>query len=110
MAWIVRHASSLHVRFQIHDNDRTSYRASRGVPYTSELCVFGEVMLGKNKTEHREKLDLDWFEGLWVGRSATHDEHLLLTSHGVMKSRSIRRKPAEQQFEKRVFDQVRGLP
>ncbi len=111
MYWIVRHASFLRVRFQTHENGRFSYHASRCVPYTSELCVFGDVALGKNNTDHRKKLDLDWSEG-FPGRTQrdTNDEHLSLTSHGVMKTRSIRRKPAEQQFEKTVFDQVRGLP
>ncbi len=59
-----------------------------------------EVVLGKNNTEHSEKLDLDWSDELWVGRRATNDDlRLLLTSHGVMKTRSIRRKLVEQQSQ-----------
>jgi hypothetical protein len=110
VAWAVRHASFLHVRCQIHENGKTSHHAAYGAPYSSEMRVFGEAVLCKNNVEHREKLALDWSDGLWVGRSTANDEHLVLTKDGIVKSRTVRRKQPEQQVDQQLFDQACGLP
>ncbi len=71
--------------------------------------MFGEAVRGKSNTEHREKLALDWSDGLWFGRSTANDDRLILAKDGVIRTQTMRRKPAEQQFEKKLFDQVLGV-
>ena len=43
------------------------------------------------------KLEGAWLEGLWLGRDARTDEHLIGTPQGVVRSLAIRRNIPEKQ-------------
>ena len=55
-------------------------------------------------------LESDWTEGLWVGRSAMSDEHIVLTEQGTTKSRTVRRRPEGGRFLDSVLSKVKELP
>jgi len=58
----------------------------------------------------RAKALPEWFDAIWVGRSTNPNEHLLLTDHGVVKTRTVRRTPEAQQWNPQILDQSMGLP
>ena len=46
--------------------------------------------------------------GCWWGRDASSDEHLVGTKHGLLKCRSVRRKPPGEQWSRRETIEARG--
>ena len=54
----------------------------------------------------RKKLDTQWLKGTWVGRTDETDAHIVLTPHGVITGRSVRRLPSGLRFQ---ADLVRSL-
>ena len=54
------------------------------------------------------KLTNRWISGSWWGRDASSDEHLVGTKHGLLKCRSVRRKPPGEQWSRRETIEARG--
>ena len=54
------------------------------------------------------KLTNRWISGCWWGRDASSDEHLVGTKHGLLKCRSVRRKPLGEQWSRRETIEARG--
>ena len=54
------------------------------------------------------KLTNRWISGSWWGRDASSDEHLVGTQHGLLKCRSVRRKPSGEQWSRRETIEARG--
>ena len=108
--WLVRHASFVNSRFLVHDNGKTSFEDHRGGGYKSELFIFAESVIVKENEKRKAKLESDWLCGLWVGRSSTTDEHLVLTEKGVTKSRSVRRRAPSEKFDKSLLGKAHGAP
>ena len=54
------------------------------------------------------KLTNRWISGCWWGRDASSDEHLVGTKHGLLKCRSVRRKPPGEQWSRRETVEARG--
>ena len=54
------------------------------------------------------KLTNKWISGCWWGRDASSDEHLVGTKHGLLKCRSVRRKPPGEQWSRRETIEARG--
>ena len=54
------------------------------------------------------KLTNRWISGSWWGRDTSSDEHLVGTKHGLLKCRSVRRKPPGEQWSRRDTVEVRG--
>jgi hypothetical protein len=84
LPWAVRHGSWLYVRYQRRANGQTAFSTLRERPYSSEIFVFGETVWAREETRRRVKALPDGFEAIWVGRSMRSDEHLLLTTAGVV--------------------------
>ena len=54
------------------------------------------------------KLTNRWISGCWWGRDASSDEHLVVTKHGLLECRSVRRKPPGEQWSRRETIEARG--
>ena len=54
------------------------------------------------------KLTNRWISGCWWGRDASSDEHLVGTKHGLLKCRSVRRKPLGEHWSRRETVEARG--
>lgn len=104
LPWAVRHAGWVLCRIQVHANGMTSYRMLRGSNYRREIVEFGETVWyripGRTGTD---KLEPRWVVGLWVGKVESSDEHLILTSTGIVRTRSVMRKPEPERFDQAVY-------
>ena len=108
LPWIVRHSSWLLSRFQTHTDGNTSYKAIHGYVYSSQIFPFGQTVLVKaGRAAH--PTEIDWLDGIWVGRVSKSDEHLVLTERGAIYSRTVRPHP-QGEHVREIFDKVRGLP
>ena len=54
------------------------------------------------------KLTNRWISGYWWGRDASSNDHLVVTKHGLLKCRSVRRKPPGEQWSRRETVEARG--
>ena len=77
------------------------------VPFAELVLVRRPVPSHRgSKAERQHKGDSQWVKGIWIGRSETTDEHLAWTIDGFVRTRTIRRLPAEK---RRAPELVQGL-
>ena len=93
--WMLRHAAWSHNRFQ-HQSHRggTPWEIRTGTCYKSPWLPFMEACMIRvpvGLPGLRRKLDVQWMKGIWVGRLDEIDGHVVLTLHGTVTGRSVRR-------------------
>ena len=95
----IRYAGFVLSRFTVRPDNRTPFQYLLGTPYVSPLCIFGESVFAliPDHEVRAAKLTNGWISGCWWGRDASSDEHLVGTKHGLLKCRSVRRKPPGEQ-------------
>ena len=90
-----------------------------GEHYSHEVVPFAEVILERiPKPTHRalqggkrwHKGVAVFIKGVWVGRSETSDEHIVLTPGGRVLSRTIRRLEPARRHDASFLSAVKGLP
>ena len=97
----------------------TAYKQANGEHYTHEVVPIAEVVLVRvPKPTHRalqggkrwHKGDAVIIKGVWVGRSETSDEHIVLTPGGRVLSRTVRRLEPSLRHDAGFLGKVKGLP
>ena len=104
---------------QIRLDGSTPYYAGYGVEYKGQVLPFGETVLFKapvSKTRAKKgggtlhKADLAWERGIWVGKSTTNDQHVLLTRRGKIEARTVRRLEQGKRYDRALFGELAGFP
>ena len=118
-AWLLRHAGWQISRYKPQGNGMTAYNQAYGEHYTHEVVPFAEVVLVKvPKPTHRalqrrnrwHNGDAVFIKGVWVGRSETADEHIVLTPGGRVFSKIIRGLEPPRRHDVAFLGTVKGLP
>ena len=106
----IRYAGFVLSRFTVRPDGRNPFQYLLGTPYVSPLCMFGESVFAliPDHEVRAAKLTNKWINGCWWGRDASSDEHLVGTKHGLLKCRSVRRKPPGEQWSRRETIEARG--
>ena len=107
-SWLLRHAAFLHNRFFVTNKTLPPFEVVFARRYQGRLLVFGEACLFRRPTKY--KGDVQWRKGIWVGTNDRNNCHVLLTEDGAFESRSIRRLPAESQWDPERVVNAKGLP
>ena len=107
-SWLLRHAAFLHNRFFVTNKTLPPIEIVFARRYQGRLLVFGEACLFHRPTKY--KGDVQWRKGIWVGTNDRNNCHVLLTEDGAFESRSIRRLPAESQWDPERVVNAKGLP
>ena len=111
LVWLVRRASAKMRRFEMGADGLTPYRRLKGKAFTSRICKFGEcVWYLKPKSRGKEKADTRWSEGIWLGIRDISGGHIIGTPNRVIKVRTIKRRPASDQWKWTEIQLMRGLP
>ena len=70
----------------------TPFQSLKGKAFSGVVARFGEVVLAK---QHRQldigKFAIDWAKGVWVGRAAEDNTHIVLLPEGTLTTRTIHR-------------------
>jgi len=107
-AYMVRHSSWASSRFQPRGpRDITAFENRNGYSYKSPLVPFGEIVMVRVPIDPpglRKKLDTQWIKGVWVGRMDENDGNIILTEHGAVVGKSVRRLAVELRYQKSVID------
>ena len=106
----VRYVAVVLSRFTVRPDGRTPFQYLLGTPCVSLLCTFGESVFAliPDHKVRAAKLTNRWISGCWWGRDASSDEHLVGTKYGLLKCRSVRRKPPGEQWSRRGTVEARG--
>eukprot|EP00959_Pyramimonas_sp_CCMP1952_P043386 907428-Pyramimonas_sp.AAC.1 len=76
------------------------------VKYRSPLLNFAENVLAKKSGVPDNRLTSAWQAGVWLGRSTDTDEHIVGAALGIVKARTVKKKPEELQWDKEAFDKM----
>ena len=106
--WMIRHAAWLLCRYNIGPDGKSPFERQKLYKFISPLAGFGEIVYAKGVT--RAKLESRWVLGVWLGRTADSNCHIVGTDRGILKTRTIKRQPRERQHVKDVLNKMKGLP
>eukprot|EP00971_Amphidinium_carterae_P080141 1586016-Amphidinium_carterae.2 len=75
------------------------------------LVQFGECSLWKYPHKQRFKYEASWGCGIYLGKAMDSEEHLVgWRTAGVVRCRTVRRRPIEEQFDQQMILALRGTP
>ena len=118
-AWSLRHAGWQISRYKQKRNGMTAYKQAYVEHYTHEIVPFADIVLVRvPRPTHRglaggtrwHKGDTVFIKGVWVGRTETSDEHVVLTRGGRVFARTIRRLEPSRRHDAVFLNTVKGLP
>ena len=118
-AWLLGHAGWQISRYKQEGNGMTAHKQAYREHYTHEVVPFAEMVLVRvPRPTHRglaggkrwHKGDAVFIKGVWVGRTETSDEHVVLTPGGRVFSRTIRRLEPSRRQDAVFLNSVKGLP
>ena len=100
VTWMIRQAGILLSRFEISKDGRTAYERLRGKRSNRETLEFGEKVhfLMQGARGSVGKINSAWMEGVYLGMREESTEHIIHTSEGIVRARSIRRVPIEDRW------------
>ena len=110
MQWTIRHAAWLWERFQPGEDGFTEYYRQYQRNYQSAIFPFAEIVLWRDPGPHMFELRSKWGYGLWLGRSAARDCHVIGTRFGCFLVRGVRRMPPSARHHVQVLLSMRGTP
>ncbi len=113
MTWMVNHAAMTITRYQIGRDGRTAYERVKGKACSKTMVQFAEKILYKvpyRKGEHKEKCEPKWEYAIWVGTAPRSHEHIVCTSQGARKCRSIRRLRDELKWDAKAVLDIQCTP
>ena len=105
-SWAMRHACWLINRYHAQGGS-TPFETAFQRPYDGKIVCFGEAVLGMVRTSIKGAAK--WLKGVWLGKAAINDAHLICTVGGkLVLCRSIRR--TVNRFDPALHDVVKDFP
>ena len=72
--------------------------------FRSPVLEFAEAMMAHKLEEGRDKFKNSWEVGIWMGRVTTTGEQIMGCPTGVLKVRSVKRRPESLQWDRGLFE------
>ena len=110
LPWLVRHQSYLRNRFVVRSSGRTPFEELTMSKFQSPLLNFAEAVLAKESGVQEGKLGSSWDLGIWLGRSTRTNQHLVGTRVGVIKARTVKRRPETLKWDRELYDAMNFVP
>ena len=101
--WLIEHAGDLMNRFRVGDDGRTPRERNTGKQDTPMMAEFGESIMYLPMDRDRgqtTELDAKLFPGIWLGLEKSTNETKIGTSSGVIRARTVRRRPISERWDK----------
>ena len=103
-------ALDLRNRFVVRSSGRTPFEELTISKFQSPLLNFAEAVLAKESGTQEGKLGSPWDLGIWLGRSTRTNEHLVSTRIGVIKARTVKRRPETLKWDRELYDAMNFVP
>jgi len=109
-AWLVEHCADCLNKRVVGADGRTAWERVHGRRYHGEMLEFASKVMFRVVGKVQGSIMTErWYEGVWLGKSATSDEHLVMKNDGlVVRSRSVRELDAKITMED--FDKLKSEP
>ena len=111
--WLVEWAADLVTRYTMNEAGRTAIQEIRGSRSSRPIAKFGEkifCMPLKISTKPVPKMQERFHEGIFLGMRMRLDEIIVGTADGVIKARTIRRRPKGEQWSAEELKNMKGTP
>ena len=103
--WLVRHAVYLLNRYATHADGNTSFYRRWNKEHRTPLCEFGETVLYQlPHVKDLPKLENRFLPAIWLGKDTATGETLLGIATKVVRSRTIKRQPMPEKYNKQLMD------
>ena len=101
--WVFEWAADLMTRYaHVGDLGKTAVQLIRGSKSSRNIAQFGEKILYKPlklSGHHRGNMEDTFLDGIFLGMRLRSDEILIGTTRGVIKTRTVRRRVEEVQWD-----------
>ena len=111
LPWLVDYVGILYAPLSFDEKSKdgmTPFRKLKGRDRVISLPSFGECVDYRVRTQH--KLEARWDIGIYLGIRLHATEKIIGTPQGVVVVQSIRRKPADQQWNADLIEKLVGTP
>jgi len=97
---------------EVSKDGRTSYERSKGKKSKEIEYEFAEGVWWRRKVVKTtlKKLEIMWQDGIYLGKKATTGETIIGTAEGIFRTRTVRKKPAEDRWDQKHMDMIGGTP
>ena len=111
-SWLIEYAGWLLSRCQVGKDGRTAYERIKGKRAKIQGLEFGEGVLWKRKRAGGPlgKLACMWNDGVFLGMKGGTGEIIVGDERGVWVTRSVRRKPIEERWDRENLGRIVGVP
>ncbi len=109
---MLRCASVMLQRFEVGKDGMTAYEHCKAKKAKTLGLEFGEALLRKRRPAagHMAKLTSLWAARVYLGVKSASGEIVVGTNEGVWKTRTVRRRPAEERWSSANMDTIVGVP
>ena len=106
------HAAAVINRYRKDADGMTAYRRWKGRKFNRNITELGEhVLYLKPNSAGKNKLDIRWHEGIWLGIRDESGESIIGTKEGVVTATDFRRKrDHDARWHVESFDAFVGIP
>ena len=112
--WVFEWAADLMTRYaHVGDLGKTAVQLIRGSKSSRNIAQFGEKILYKPlklSGHHRGNMEDTFLDGIFLGMRLRSDEILIGTARGVIKTRTLRRRVEEEQWDPEFAKSIKGEP
>ena len=108
--WLMMHAVPVINRSPKGPDGLTAYRRWKGRKFNRNVAEFGQkVLYLQANSAGKNKLDVRWQEGVWLGIRDESGESVVGTATGVVKAKDFRRKrDHDLRWNVELFDEFKG--
>ena len=110
--WVFEWAADLMTRYaHVGDLGKTAVQLIRGSKSSRNIAQFGDKILYKPlklSGHHRGNMEDTFFDGIFQGMRLRSDEILIGTARGVIKTRTLRRRVEEEQWDPEFAKSIKG--
>ena len=112
--WVLKWAADLMTRYaHVGNLGKTAVQLIRGSKSSRNIAQFGEKILYKPlklSGHHRGNMEDTFLDGIFLGMRLRSDEILIGTARGVIKTRTLRRRVEEEQWDPEFAKSIKGEP
>ena len=89
---------------------KTSVERRWSTSYSRPLCEFGETLLFRVSKYANHKAESAWDYSIWLGKCTRSDEHFAGTATGIYRTRTVRRLPLTDRYNKELRLRITATP
>ena len=103
--WAMRHAAWLYNRFhrKRSQGNLTPYEKYKHRKYGQPILQLAAAVWARRPGAALNKAGAPLIAGLWLGRDSVTDEHVIATGAGVFRTRTVKRKPLDAEWDKEAI-------